>query len=95
MNKLCYSTGYIYDLKVYLERNRQHKTPHLTATHAIVTEVTRKLGCGHKLYIDIYFSFSNLFDDLAMKQIYCCGMVRPTGTGATRPRTRENETERG
>ena len=68
----------------------------MTATHAIVTQVTSKIeGCGHKLYIDIYFSFSNLFDDLAVKQISCCGMVRPTETGATRPRTQENETERG
>ena len=87
MNKLCYSTGYIYDLKVYLGKNRQHVASHVTATHAIVTELTRKIeGCGHKLYISNYFSSSNLFDDLAMKQIYCYGMVGPTGRGATGPR---------
>jgi hypothetical protein len=28
-------------------------------------------------------------------QIYCCGMVRPSGRGATGPRTQENETEEG
>jgi len=96
MIKLCNSTGYIYDLKVYLGKNRQREAPHLTATHAIVTEVTRKIeGCGHKLYIDNCVFSSNLFDDLAVKQIYHCGMVRPTGRGATRPRTQKNKTERG
>ena len=67
MNQLYYSAAYICDLKVYLGKNRQRVAPHLTATHAIVTKLTRKMkGCGHKLYIDNYFSSSNLFDDLAM-----------------------------
>ena len=32
-------------------------------------------------YMDNYFSSPDLFDDLAMKQIYCCGTVRPNRKG--------------
>jgi len=43
-----------------------------------VTELTRKIeGRGHKLYMDNFFSSSELFDDFMKKQIYCCGTVRP------------------
>jgi hypothetical protein len=38
-------------------------------------------GRGHKLYMDNYFSSPDLFDDLATKQIYCCGTVRPNWKG--------------
>jgi hypothetical protein len=42
-----------------------------------MTEPMRKIeGHGHKLYVDNFFSSSELFDDLANKQIYCCGTVR-------------------
>jgi len=55
---------------------------HVTATHVTVTELTRKIeGRGHKLYMDNFFSFPELFDDLAKKQIYCCGTVRPNRRG--------------
>ena len=50
---------------------------HLTATHATVTKLARKIeGCDHKLYIDNFFSSPELFGDLAKKQIYICGSVR-------------------
>ena len=72
--KLCDETGYTYDMTVYLGRDRQRTAQHLTATHATVTKKVQ--GCGHKLYMDNYFLSPDLFDDLAMKQIYCCGTVR-------------------
>ena len=51
--KLCDSTGYTYDMKVYLGKDRQRIAQHLTATHATVTILTRKVeGRGHKLYMD-------------------------------------------
>ena len=75
--KLCDSTGYTNDMKVYLGKDRLCTAQHVTATHATVTELTRKTeGRGHKLYMDNYFSSPELFDDLAKKQIYCCGTVR-------------------
>jgi len=50
----------------------------MTATHATVSELTKKIQeRGHKLYMENYFSSRDLFDDLATKQIYCCGTVRP------------------
>ena len=80
--KLCDSTGYTYDMKVYLGKERQRTAQHVTATHATVTELTRKIeGRGHKLYMDNFFSSPELFDDLVKKQIYCCGTVRPNRRG--------------
>lgn len=80
--KLCDETGYTYDMAVYLGRDRQRTAQHLTATHATVSELTKKVqGRGHKLYMDNYFSSPDLFDDLATKQIYCCGTVRPYRKG--------------
>jgi len=63
----------------------------VTATHATVTELTREIeGRGHKLHMDNFFSSPELFDDLASKQIYCCGTVRPNRRGMPqdlRPKT--------
>ena len=61
---------------IYLGKGRQRTAQHVTATHVTVTELTRKRGRGHKLYMDNFFSSPELFDDLVKKQIYCCGTVR-------------------
>ena len=78
-------------MKVYLGKERQRTAQHVTATHATVTELTRKIeGCSHKLYMDNFFSSPELFDDLVKKQIYCCGTVRPNRKGMPqdlRPKT--------
>ena len=67
--KLCNSTGYTYDMNVYLGKDRQRAAQHLTATHARVTNLTRGVeGFGHKLYMDNFFSSPDLFDDLAQKK---------------------------
>jgi len=80
--KLCDETGYTYNMTVYLGRDRQRTAQHLTATHATVSQLTEKIqGRGHKLYMDNYFSSPDLFNDLATKQIYCCGTVRPNRKG--------------
>ena len=58
--KLCDTTGYMYDMKVYLGKDRQRTAQHVTATHVTVTELTRKIeDCGHKLYVDNFFSSLN------------------------------------
>ena len=76
MYKLCDSSGYTYDMDVYLGKDTQRAAQHLTATHATVTNLTRRVGVGHKLYMDNLFSSRDLFDDLAQKKISCCGTVR-------------------
>jgi len=80
--KLCDETGYMYDMTVYLGRDRQRTAQHLTETHTTVSELTKKIQRrGHKLYMDNYFSSPDFFDNLATKQIYCCGTVRPSRKG--------------
>ena len=72
---------------VYLGKDRQYTAQHVTATHMTVTELTWKIeGCGHTLYMDSFFSSPELFDDLANKQVYCCGTVRPNGRGMPQDR---------
>jgi len=94
--KLCDPTGYTYDMKVYLGKDRQRMAQHMTATHATVRELTRKIvGRGHKLYMDNLFSYPELFDDLVKKQVYCCGTVRPKRRGMPqdlRPKTTKLKT---
>ena len=41
--KLCDETGYMYNITVYLGRDRQRTVQHLTATHATVSELTEKI----------------------------------------------------
>ena len=65
-------------MKVYLGKDRQRMAQHVIATHATVTELLRKIeGRDHISYMVNFFSSPELFDDLAKKQIYCCGTVRP------------------
>jgi len=78
--KLCNSTGCVYDMKVYLQKDRQRMAQLATATHLTVTELMRKTGCGHK-YMDNFFSSPELFDDLVKKQPYYCRIVRPNRRG--------------
>jgi hypothetical protein len=93
--KLCDSTGYTYVMKVYLGKDRQRTTQHLTATHVTATELTRKVGHDHKLYMDNFFSSPALFDELAKKQIYCCNTVRANRHRHTRrPSTEDNKSEK-
>jgi len=82
-------------MKVYLGKDRQRTAQHVTATHATVTELTRKTeGRGHKLYVDNFFSSPELFDGLVKIQIYCCGWVRQNRRGMPqdlRPKTTKLE----
>jgi hypothetical protein len=80
--KLCEATGYAYDMKLYLGKDRLRTAQHVTATHATVAELMRKIeGRGNKLYMDNFFSSPELFNDLVTKQIQCCGTVRPKRKG--------------
>ena len=83
-------------MKVYLGKDRQRTAQHVTATHATVTELTRKIeGRGRKLYMDNFFSSPELSDDLVKKQIYCCGTQAKQERHATGPKTEDNKTEKG
>jgi len=59
----------MYDIKVYLGKDRQRTAQHVTATHVTVTELTRKIeGCGHKLYMDNFFSPLNYLKNWSRKR---------------------------
>lgn len=69
MYKRCDPTGYPHDIDVYLGKDRQRITRRLTAPHATMTDMTRRIeGFGHKLYTDNNLSSPDLFDDLAQKK---------------------------
>ena len=65
MFKLCDSTGYTYDMNVYLGKDKGWRT------HNTVANLTKGVeGFGHKLYMDNFFSSPDLYDDLAQKKIF-------------------------
>jgi hypothetical protein len=70
---------------------------YLTVTHVIVTELTRKIKeLGYKSYVDSFFSAPELVDDLATKQIYCCGTPRQNRRGMPQDLPfKANKTETG
>jgi len=69
-------------MEVYLGKDRERKTQHVTKTHATVTELTRKAEeRGHKLYMDSFFFSPELFGEFVSKQIYCCGTLRTNKKG--------------
>ena len=91
-------------MPVYLGRDRQRTAQRLAGTHAILSKLTKKIqGRGHKLYMNNKFFPPGLFDDLATKEIYCCGTVRPNRKGVLQDlgpkrmilhvRTRDDSTE--
>jgi hypothetical protein len=60
--KLCDKSGYTYDMKVYLDKDSRSATDEMTATHATVRHLTRRVeGLGHKLYMDNFFFISETF----------------------------------
>jgi hypothetical protein len=64
--KLHGSNGYAYD-KLYLGKDKQCKAHDLTATHATVTVFTRNVKGCHILYMDNFFSSTDLLDDMIKK----------------------------
>jgi hypothetical protein len=64
-------------MKIYLRRQTEQGTV-CDINRCEVTELAWKTHeYGHKLHMDNFFSAPELFDDLAKKNIYCCGTVRP------------------
>ena len=83
--KLCDETGYTYDMTVYLGNDRQRTAQHLTATHATVSEVTKKVqGHGHKLYMDNYFSSPTYSLTWPRKKFTVVALSDPTGRACHR-----------
>jgi hypothetical protein len=45
-------TRHAYNIKVYLGKDRESMAQQLTAIHATVTKLTKKIVCGLKLCMD-------------------------------------------
>ena len=83
--KLCDPQGYTYDMIVYLDKQRQHATTQITATHGTVLQVFRRVeGLGHKIFMDNYFTSPAMFGDLFQCRISACGTVRHDKRGMPR-----------
>ena len=75
--KLCDESGYTYDMSVYVVQDSRSATDNMTAAHATVRRLTRRVeGLGHKIFMDKFFSSPRLFDDLETCKINSCGTVR-------------------
>ena len=75
--KLCDESVYTYGMGVYLGRDSHSATDDMTATHASVRHLTCRVeGLGHKIFMDNFYSFPRLFDDLDRRKINSCGAVR-------------------
>jgi hypothetical protein len=61
-----------YDMKVYLGKDRECMAQQLTVIYATVTQLSKKIGCGHKLCVDNLFSSPN---SMTWKSTTCCGTV--------------------
>ena len=87
--KICDKTGCTYDMMLYVGKDRQQTAQHLTTTYVTVSELTKKIQvCGHKLYINNFFSSSDLCSDLGMK--HCQTQQEGDATGL---RAEENDNQ--
>jgi hypothetical protein len=56
--QLCDSKGYAYNMLVYLSKDKNFVTATVTATYAMMTELTTRIeNMGHKLCMDNFFFF--------------------------------------
>jgi hypothetical protein len=75
--KLRDKSVYTY-MSVYLGKDSRSTSDDMTATHATVRHLKRRVeGIGHKLFMDNFFSSPRLFDDLETRKINSCGTVQP------------------
>jgi hypothetical protein len=80
--KHCEETGYTYDMKIHMGKETQRKVQDLTVAHVTVTEKLQ--GRGRKLYMDNFFSSSQLFKHLTMKTFTVVALSDPTGQACHR-----------
>jgi hypothetical protein len=81
--KLCDEAGYTYNMKVYLGRDRTRANQDVTATHATVRDLCRRIeGVGHKLYKDNFFSSPDLTSWRQKNQLLRDSQTKSEGTAA-------------
>jgi hypothetical protein len=74
--KPCDRSGYTYDLRVYLGKERNVASTNVTHTDGTVLERVWKVGgVGHKIFMDNYFTSLKLFNDVHHRKINAYGTV--------------------
>jgi hypothetical protein len=66
-------------MRVYLRKQRNVASTDVTPTQGIVLELVWKVGVGHKIFMDNYFTLPKLFSDLHHRKINACGKVHHNG----------------
>jgi hypothetical protein len=75
MYKLCDRYGYTYDMRVYKGKQRNVASTDVTPTHGMVLQPVRKVGFGHKIFMDDHFTSLELFSGLHHRKINVCSTV--------------------
>ena len=88
--KVCDSTGYTYDIKVYPGKDRQRTAQHVTATHGTVTELTRKIE-GHGQFFFFTWIIWWLGEETDLLLWHCQAEQE---RHARRPKAEDNKTEK-
>jgi hypothetical protein len=81
--KLCNKTGWLHlQYEHTCGKGWQNSTQTMKVIHVKVQSLTTRVdGVGHKRYMENFFSPPELFDDLRIKAINCCGTVRQNHKG--------------
>jgi len=83
--KLCDTIGCVYNMSVYLGKDRQNATQTIAAIHVTMSSVTRIVEVvDQKPFMDNFFTSPDLFGDLHTRGISYCGTVRQNHKGITR-----------
>jgi hypothetical protein len=73
--EFCDKSGYAYDMSGYFVKQRYLANRDVIPTHETVLELFQKVGVGHKIFMDSYFSSPEIFSDLHHGIINACGAV--------------------
>ncbi|GFW73903.1 piggyBac transposable element-derived protein 4 [Trichonephila clavipes] len=77
MYKIADATGYIYDMRVYLGKDKKENLSTSASYNVVYTMTDCIKGKGHKVFMDNFFSSPELFRDLLKERsINSCGTVR-------------------
>ncbi|GFS93137.1 piggyBac transposable element-derived protein 4 [Trichonephila clavipes] len=77
MYKIADATGYTYDMRVYLGKDKKENLSTSASYNVVYTMTDCIKGKGHKVFMDNFFSSPELFRDLLKERsINSCGTVR-------------------
>ncbi|GBN17733.1 PiggyBac transposable element-derived protein 4 [Araneus ventricosus] len=96
MYKIADATGYTYDMRVYLGKDKLKENLSPSASYNVVHPMAECVkDKGHKLFMDNFFSSPKLYHDLLTeKKINSCGTIRSNRKYFPKNLAPKNETRR-